>query len=97
MVTVGYTVVACIVMIYNMVIRGITLSVLWNWFVTPTFNTASLGLAPAIGIILISNFFVKPQTKKYDKFSDVFADSMIKNTVDFVLLLGIGYVVKLFM
>jgi hypothetical protein len=41
-------------------IRGITISILWKWFVTPVFGLPQLGVASAIGLGLVTDFMFRP-------------------------------------
>lgn len=50
------------------IVRGITLSVLWGWFIVPLFALPPLGIVQAIGLMLVINFltFRAEDTKKED-------------------------------
>jgi hypothetical protein len=80
--------------------RGYVLTVLWAWFVVPTFGLPALALAPAIGLSLVVSFLTHQLTSKEDDKRD-FSDRMAR-AIGVVLLmplfvLGIGWVVRQFM
>lgn len=45
-----------VVLIASVILNGWVLSVLWDWFITSTFDAPSLGIAPAIGIAMVVSF-----------------------------------------
>lgn len=80
--------------------RGYVLTVLWSWFMTPTFGLPALAVAPAIGLALV----VSSLTYQFDAANDQDGDftSRISKAVGQVLLvpamaLGFGWIVRLFM
>lgn len=37
----------------SFILNGYVLSVLWGWFIVPTFGAPELGIVPAIGLVLV--------------------------------------------
>ena len=75
-------------------INGLALKFLWGWFVVPTFHLTPLALVPAIGIGLC----VALLTAQYiPKEEDQLTTSVFYEIVNPVILLGVGWVVHLFM
>lgn len=75
--------------------NGYALSVLWAWFIVPTFGLPSLSVPTAIGILLVSALLAKktnPSRKKKDAFGDFFTLFLVAP-----MALLIGWIVKLFM
>ena len=80
--------------------RGYVLTVLWSWFVVPTFSLPALALAPAIGLSLIISFLTYQHDSAKEPEGE-FADRMAKAIALALLMpamvLGIGWVVHQFM
>ena len=74
-------------------VQGWVLTVLWGWFVVPTFGVAHLPIAYALGLSATANLFVgaKPSTKD-QSLSDIFVSSF---TYTFVAL-ALGFLWSLF-
>ena len=89
-----FTLAVIFIVISNM-FRGFVLSVLWGWFIVPTFNLPVLTIAPAIGVSLIVTFLTAslPDEKSERSFSS----TVIYSLGFSALSLLIGYVVTLFM
>ena len=80
--------------------RGYVLTVLWAWFVVPTFGLAALALAPAIGLSLLVHFltYQSDAAKPLEgSFSDRFAKTAGRALLWPALALGIGWVISRFM
>ena len=80
--------------------RGYVLTVLWGWFVVPTFGLAALALVPAIGVSLIVSFMTHQvdQSKEQEGSpSGRTARSVAQALLTPALALGIGAVVSHFM
>ena len=41
---------------FNDLLSGYALSVLWEWFIVPTFGAPHLGVVPAIGIAMVVSY-----------------------------------------
>ena len=80
--------------------RGYVLTVLWAWFVMPTFGLPALGIAPAIGLALVVSFLTHQSDSVKTPEGD-FAERMGRACAYALLLplfmLGIGWVVHQFM
>jgi putative Mn2+ efflux pump MntP len=80
--------------------RGYVLTVLWGWFVVPTFGLSALALAPAIGLAMVVSFLTHQSdaTKEQEgDFSTRMARAAGYALVMPALVLGIGWVVHQFM
>lgn len=84
------------------IVHGFVLSKLWSWFVTSTFTSLpELTTIQAIGIMFVIDFiFFKIDWEDYANKVELqdFANKFISHTtlVPFVLL-GFGWIIKLFM
>lgn len=80
--------------------RGYVLTVLWEWFVVPTFGLHPLAIAPAIGLSLVVSYLTHQSDAAKTPDGD-FADRMARACAYAFLLplvvLGIGWVVQKFM
>lgn len=80
--------------------KGYVLTVLWGWFVVPTFGLPVLAIAPAIGLSLVVSFLTHQSdaTKEQDgSSSERFAKSVAHALLMPAMVLGIGAVVRQFM
>lgn len=75
------------------ILRGWVLSVMWMWFIVPTFGLAPLSIPIAIGIGLILAFTTKTTTGPKQDISALAGTAFLYP----LLLLGIAWIVKLFM
>lgn len=79
--------------------KGYVLTVLWGWFVVPTFGLPALALAPAIGLAMVVSFLTHQSdaSKEPDgEFSDRMLKAIAHTLVMPALVLGIGWVVARF-
>jgi hypothetical protein len=80
--------------------KGYVLTILWGWFVVPTFGLPTLALAPAIGMSLVVSFLTHQSdaTKEQEgSSSDRLAKSAALALLYPALVLGFGAVVRQFM
>jgi len=88
-----------IFILFNTIINGYVLSVLWGWFIKPLFNAPGLSIPAAIGLIMIVELFKSVTNYAND---DGLAISDIVIIVEFldmlkaILILVIGYIVSLY-
>ncbi len=77
--------------------RGYVLTILWGWFIVPTFNAPALSVATAIGIATVVGMFssVQNESKDEDKKYSALALYFVNGFVTPALALGIGYLVTL--
>ena len=80
--------------------NGYVLTVLWGWFLVPTFGMPALALAPAIGLSLVVSFLThqsdaakEQEGSSMERFSKAVAHSLLMPA----LVLGVGWVVQKFM
>lgn len=96
-----------ILMVASSIFNGYVLSVLWGWFIVPTFGVPPLGIVPAIGIALIVNYLTqrtKPIYKEKDdcEEKEKITGKQITYCVGLAILrpsfaLFLGWIVHLFM
>jgi len=82
------------------ILRGWVLTILWGWFVVPTFDMPQLTLAPAIGIALVVSYLTHQISsgKKDDRAaSDQIGKMIVHAIVGPLFTLLFGWVVHLFM
>lgn len=60
--TIGQITVLFLIMVLNAIYSGYVLSILWLWFIVPTFNLPSLNIPIAIGIIYILRLILSDDT-----------------------------------
>lgn len=81
--------------------RGYILSVLWSWFVVPTFDIPRLSVAVAIGISLVVTMLIgdngKGDSDEDDEPQVTFVFAIAKIFFLPLFILGIGWIVKGFM
>lgn len=92
----GYFFVTTMTMILCTIYSGYTLSILWAWFLVPTFNLPFIDLPSAIGISLIVNYMTQSVSTKKD--NRTFAEILIANTIAAILkpsfALFFGWIIK---
>lgn len=80
------------------IINGYALSVLWGWFVAPTFELPTLGIAQAIGIALVVTFLTHQYTDEDDKeFSEKIGHAISASVLKPLIYLLIGWIAFQFM
>ena len=93
---VGFPILIAISAMFN----GYALSVLWGWFVVPTFGAPALGIVPAIGVAMVVSYLTY-QTHNCKKEEKSFGETIAEGTAMAVLkpsfALFFGWIVHLFM
>ncbi len=86
----------------GIIFQGYVLSVLWGWFIVPTFGAPALGLVPAIGISIVVIYLVYwPDQHRKDR-EETTMDTEIMRAGMAILLkpaaaLLAGWIVQMFM
>ena len=84
-----------VLVVISSILRGYVLSVLWGWFVVPTFGLPALSIPIAIGISLILAFTTHQISVKKEE--DKSFGTQFSNIILYPLLtLAIGWIVTLF-
>lgn len=84
---------AILVVIGTTIFRGLTLSVLWGWFIVPL-GVVSIGIPMAIGIAMIIGFVTyQDVTTKDRSLGEAFGISIFQC----LFALAVGYILTLFM
>ncbi|TSC73972.1 MAG: hypothetical protein G01um101444_416 [Parcubacteria group bacterium Gr01-1014_44] len=90
-----------VLMVASSIFNGYALSVLWGWFVVPTFGAPALGIVPAIGIATVVAYLTHQidTNKKEEKrsFGETIAYSTAITFLKPSFALLFGWVVHLFM
>lgn len=96
---IGAITVFALLVVFEMLLSGWTISVLWAWFVVTTFKTAALTIPQSIGLALIVSYLTKQyqNNKTEDNAADAFAKAFFLILFKAVFALSIGWVVTLFM
>jgi len=96
----GFIVSIFFVMIYDLVLKGFALSVLWKWFIVPTFDIVELSVVSAMGVMCIASCFMGTTDTDKDKdksYEQRLFEGVFMATAKPVLILLIGWIVSLFM
>jgi hypothetical protein len=88
-----------ITMIITALIGGFVFQTLWGWFIVPTLTMPQLTLIQAIGISFFIECLKMNLVKKNDNvFSMLYLlNALIMSIVSALLVLGLGWVITLFM
>ena len=54
---IGKFVVGIVLLVFSVIVRGYTISILWSWFIVPVFNAPGLGIMQAVGVSLVVGVF----------------------------------------
>ncbi|PZM77302.1 MAG: hypothetical protein DKM50_13400 [Candidatus Margulisiibacteriota bacterium] len=81
------------------IINGWILTIFWKWFFIPIFNLPQLTIAVSIGIILTIRFLIGKT--KYTKTTEpsnwgIFIITLFEGILNSIFMLGIGWIVHLF-
>ena len=81
---------------------GYALSVLWGWFVVPTFNLPPLTVPVAYGLALIVGFLTHQDNKSNDTFKDlttgaIIVTALVQTVTKPLIALFFGWIVRMFM
>jgi len=97
---VGFIAGVLVLLAISAIWKGYVLTVLWGWFVVPTFGLPALSLAPAIGMSMVVSFLTHQSdaTKEQEgSSSERLAKAVAHALLVPALVLGIGAVVRHFM
>ena len=96
----GYITAFIIFLVLSSVYSGYALSILWDWFVVPTFNLEPISIPIAIGLAIVVSYLTNhtdsSQENNGDTFSEVLEKLTVKALVKPTLALLIGWVVTFF-
>ncbi len=77
------------------VLRGFVLTLLWKWFVVPVFHVPLLRIPEALGVALIITFLTYGERKESPP--KEFSSRMVFTAISALVVLGLGYIYKLFL
>lgn len=87
-----------LLIVVNSIFNGYVLSVLWGWFVVPTFNAPALGIVPAIGIALVVGYLIQQTNDtKNEPLGEQIAEATMTTILKPSFALLFGWVIHLFM
>jgi len=97
--TIGWITTIVVIGVCSHVYGGFGLSMLWEWFVVPTFDGPSLSLPVAIGIALIMTYLTRPIRipKEEPDWAKRAQGAAIVGVVKPTVALAIGWVITWFM
>lgn len=97
---IGLIVVAVGAVLISSIVSGFVISVLWGWFIAQTFHLLILTVPQAIGLTLVVRFIVRTQldndTEKDKPLSEKITDFIALSVGMPLMVLGIGYIIHLF-
>ena len=85
---------------FTYILNGWALTILWRWFVVPTFGAPRLSIPVAIGISIITGFLTyraPSPTKDNEEVAIKNLNAALLSIVHPLICLGIGWIVTLFM
>jgi hypothetical protein len=56
---IGWIVTYVVLIVVGVVARGWTLTILWGWFIVPTFHLPALNIAPALGLSMVVGYLTR--------------------------------------
>lgn len=91
-----------ILVVVGTVASGYALSVLWGWFVVPTFELPALTIIQALGISLVVNYFTSDlqrtqEESKEKSYTKVLFNACLKIVLRPLIFLFLGWVYLQFM
>lgn len=90
----------CLVILFftllNIVIKGLVLEPLWDWFVVPILNLPPINTPMGIGIVLVFTLLNHLPNYQFENFDEEFRFNILIGVKPFVLLL-FGWVLHLLM
>ena len=87
---------------FSAAVNGYVLSVLWAWFVVPTFGAERLKVLPAIGLAMVAGKLTSHLSQRETKTKGLFAGEILgmaamETLVSAAMFLGFGFVVHALM
>lgn len=84
------------------IVYGWALSLLWSWFIVPTFGLTPLSIPVAIGLALIVSFMTyqydsASENNKKKKMEEIVVSAIVYCLARPVIIVLFGFVVKIFM
>lgn len=67
------------------IVSGYTLSILWSWFITPTFDVKELTVIQAIGLSLVKGYLFF----NYKESSEAGFEKNVENFIKILLVVGV--------
>ena len=87
-----------LVSFFGAIWSGYVLSVLWGWFVVPTFAAPSLNVPTAIGLALVAQYLTHQMHKSEQKtFGEILLEGAIHSATKPLVSLAFGAVVRLWL
>jgi hypothetical protein len=97
----GYITATIITMIYAAMLNGWALSLLWAWFIIPTFELPKLSIPAAIGLSMVVAYLTYQVRNNKDEEKEKYWESLVRGglttTTKALFALLFGAVVKMWM
>lgn len=93
---VGYIISFVALIVFGVLWSGYALSILWGWFVVPTFHLPALSIPAAIGISMIVSYMThqRPPEDKDVSSTEKLVKAGIQLTLKPAFALGFGWIVR---
>jgi hypothetical protein len=96
-----YALLTIAVLLVSAIVNGYALSVLWGWFIVPTFELPQLSVAAAIGLALTVSYVtnharIGEKTPK-TPYAELLVELALLTFLKPMLVLSLGYICTLFM
>ena len=83
------------------ILNGYVLTILWGWFIIPTFHLPPLSIPAAIGIAMVASYLTHQYAPDVEEKERSTGEKILRTALTIVLrpvsVLGIGYIVHLYM
>lgn len=96
---VGYIATFIVITFLSVIYSGYALTVLWEWFVVPTFNLPILSIPTAVGLAIIVAYLardIETSSSKDRSASDAFGEYAFKSFIKPTFALFFGWIALLF-
>jgi hypothetical protein len=98
----GLFMVGIIIDLWVAIFQGLTIMVLWGWFVAPSFGVQELTISLAVGLsltvkTLTATWIKHEEEKKEEDIYKMFVKSILAAPFHSATILTFGYVITLFM
>lgn len=79
------------------IFQGYVLTLLWQWFIVTTFTVAPITLVPAIGLMLVVNYFTNQVNLNDSERPNYQVEIAVVHILKPLLFLVAGFIIHLFM
>jgi hypothetical protein len=86
-----------LLLVLSVLLEGFVFMKLWSWFISPTFGVDPITQVQSIGVILVYSYIKTKSPKTEDFTFEKFLGKIAEVILLGLMILGIGYIVSLFM